>query len=287
MSDGFVVLWKPPGPTSHDLVALSRRRLGVRCGHLGTLDPLASGVLAVAVGRGRRLIQYLVGLDKSYWSEIWFGLSTATGDLAGDLTAQAPATDLSERQVTDGISGLVGTHSQRVPLASAVKVAGKPLYERFRKGEQVVAPLRPVTVHHARLLAFMPGPVARAAVLWEVSSGTYIRTLAEELGAACALPSTLASLVRLRVGPFGDEQAISLGELDPASVLPLAYPFSTWPSWTVDGPTARRIQQGQQVPVDPTVPAGLSVAIAEASGQLWAIGRREAAHWRALTVVGE
>ncbi len=287
MKDGFVVLWKPPGPTSHDLVQFSRRRLGVRCGHLGTLDPLASGILAVAVGRGRRLIQYLVGLDKSYWSEIWFGLATATGDLAGELSAQVQATELTERQVWDGISGLIGTHSQRVPLASAVKVAGKPLYERFRKGEQVVAPLRPVTVHQARLLAFLPGPVARAAVLWEVSSGTYIRTLAEELGAACALPATLASLVRLRVGPFGDGQAISLGELDSAAVLPLAYPFSSWPSWIVDGPTAKRIQQGQQVPVDPAVPAGLSVAISETSGQLWAIGRREAAHWRALTVVGE
>ena len=287
MSDGFIVLWKPPGPTSHDVVQQVRRRLGERCGHLGTLDPLASGVLAVAVGRGRRLIQYLVGLEKLYWSEIWFGLASATGDLAGDLTSQASAAELGPAQLSEALSGLIGTRSQRVPLASAVKVDGRRLYRRMRAGEQLVAPERPVTVHQGRLLGFMPGPLGRAAVLWEVSSGTYIRSLAEELGEACAKPAILASLVRLKVGPFTEAQAVSLPEVGPDCVLPLASPFSHWPQWTVDRPTAQRIQQGQQVAVDETLSPGLSLAVLEDSGKLWAVGRREQDRWRPLTVVGE
>ncbi len=287
MTDGFLVLWKPPGPTSHDLVQEVRARLAEPAGHLGTLDPLASGVLVVAVGRARRLVRYLVGVDKSYFSEVWFGLATTSGDLAGEVTALSSAARLTEKAVRDGLGAMVGQRTYRVPLASAVKVGGEPLYRRFRRGEEVERPERTVTVAEAALVGLVPGRVARAAVFWRVSSGAYIRTLAEELGRELGLAATLASLVRLSVGPFGEAEAVPPAEIGPERLLPLDTPFASWPRWPIGLETWAKVRQGQRLMPPTSLPAGLSLAVAEASGRLLAVGRRDGDLWRPLTVVGE
>lgn len=287
MNDGFLVLWKPPGPTSHDLVQVVRRRLGQPAGHLGTLDPLASGVLVVAVGKARRLIRYLVGADKSYWSEVWLGLGTDSGDLAGDVVAQASAAHLKPEQVTVEVARLIGQRMYRVPLASAVKLGGEPLYRRFRRGEEVECPERLVTVAEATLLGFVPGVIARACVFWRVSSGAYIRVLAEELGNGLGVVSTLASLVRLHVGPFSEQQAVPLGEIAADRLLDMGTPFADWSRWPVDDRTWLRLRQGQRLLPPPEIAPGFSVAVAEATGELLAVGRRDGQLWQPLTVIGQ
>ena len=287
MTDGFLVLWKPPGPTSHDLVQAVRARLGQPAGHLGTLDPFASGVLVVAVGRARRLVRYLVGCDKSYFSEVWFGLATTSGDLAGEVSACGSAAHLTATAVSERLGAMVGERTYRVPLASAVKMGGEPLYRRFRRGEEVERPERTVTVTEAALVGLVPGQLARAAVFWRVSSGAYIRTLAEELGRELGLAATLASLVRLSVGPFGEAEAQPPAEISPERLLPLEAPFASWPRWPIGPGIWTRVRQGQRLAPPASLPEGLSLAVSEAGGRLLAVGRRDGDLWRPLTVVGE
>jgi tRNA pseudouridine55 synthase len=225
---GLVIVDKPHGLTSHDVVARLRRLTHTRrVGHAGTLDPMATGVLVVGVGAATRLLHHLVLAEKAYTATIRLGQSTVTDDAEGEMTATASAAGIDELAVHDAMAGLTGDIQQVPSAVSAIKVDGQRAYERVRGGEAVQLAARPVTVR--RFVATgssRPNPdLLDVAVEVECSSGTYVRALARDLGATLGVGGHLTGLRRTRVGPFGLELARSLDELatlDDPVTLPLA-----------------------------------------------------------------
>ncbi|MEM8925027.1 MAG: tRNA pseudouridine(55) synthase TruB [Actinomycetota bacterium] len=198
---GCVVVDKPTGCTSHDVVDTVRRALGTRkVGHAGTLDPDATGVLVLGVGLGTKLLQFVTGTDKAYDGTVRFGVETSTLDAAGEVTATHDMT-VSPEQVKAATAAFIGDIEQIPPMVSAVKVDGKRLHELAREGKEIAREPRPVTVHR-----FDTTPTADP-LLYDVSvdcsSGTYIRTLAADLGTALGGGAHLTALRRTAVGPFG------------------------------------------------------------------------------------
>jgi tRNA pseudouridine55 synthase len=228
-AEGLLLIDKPSGWTSHDVVAKCRRICATRrVGHAGTLDPMATGLLVLGVGRATKLLTFLVGLDKTYQGTMRLGESTLTDDAEGEVTARAHAGLVTHDQIDDAVRHLTG-HVEQVPsTVSAIKVNGQRSYARARAGEAVELAPRPVTVHrfdvHPR-----PGPDG-AEVLdldfsVEVSSGTYVRALARDLGEALGVGAHLTALRRTRVGPLDVEQALSMAqsaELEDRGVVPMA-----------------------------------------------------------------
>lgn len=199
---GVVVIDKPAGWTSHDVVAKSRGVLGTRkVGHSGTLDPDATGVLVLGVGRATRLLRYLTDLPKSYIGEIVLGVETSTLDAAGEVVATHDMSGVTEAEVRAATGPLTGAIEQIPPMVSAVKIDGKRLHELAREGKEVDRPPRPVVVHR-----FDVEPVAGEPGVWrcevDCSSGTYVRTLAADLGAALGGGAHLRALRRTAVGGF-------------------------------------------------------------------------------------
>jgi tRNA pseudouridine55 synthase len=206
-ASGSVLLYdKPAGVTSHDVVARVRRERGVKAGHAGTLDPFATGLLLILLGRATRLQRFLVGLPKTYLATARLGWRSSTGDPDGELTETG--------RVPEGLELPTGTVRQRVPMTSAVRVGGERLYKKAHRGEVVETPQRDVQVHRAELLS---GDSERAHYEIECSAGTYIRTLVETLEDAYC-----EELRRTAIGPFrvedaGEEVAVpEVGELVPA-----------------------------------------------------------------------
>ena len=211
MISGFLVVDKPAGITSHDVVGVLRAVTGVRrVGHTGTLDPFATGVLALAFGNATRLIQHLDESLKVYDAGLALGAGTDTGDLTGAVVAELPAPDADRARVEAVLAGLVGHHMQRPPAYSAVKVAGRPLYEYARRGETVEVAPRPIHIEALELTAL---DLPRLDVTMRCSRGTYARVVAEEIAAALGTVGHLAALRRLRSGPFTLEGAIGFDEL--------------------------------------------------------------------------
>jgi len=217
--DGVVLVDKPAGWTSHDAVARLRRALNTRkVGHAGTLDPMATGLLIMGVGRGTRLLGYLVGLDKTYRATIRLGQATTTDDAEGELVFAAPpglVASLGIAALTEAVTALTGQINQVPSAVSAIKVDGQRAYARVRAGQTVELAARPVTVHHfevlgRQLVALPGGAVLDLAVEVTVSSGTYVRALARDLGQALGCGGHLTALRRLTVGPFGVDQAQAL-----------------------------------------------------------------------------
>lgn len=282
--DGFVPVLKVPGPTSHDIVDRVRRQLSVRCGHLGTLDPAASGVLVLALGRATRLAAYLKDQPKTYRAIVRLGLRTDTGDLTGRPLEERRADGTAAQDAAQALAGLVGRRRHRPPASSAVKVGGEPLYKAFRRGEAPVAPLREIEVRNALLVAFEGGPYALATVDLEVSSGTYIRTLAEEFGAALGLPATLEALLRVQVGPFGIDDAVTVEEASSgAGRLPAGFPFRQGPRVVLDREGLENCRHGRPIRVLAALPEGTLPAFFE--GSLVAMGLKEGESWRPVTVL--
>lgn len=219
---GLAVIDKPSGWTSHDVVAKLRGILGTRkVGHAGTLDPSATGVLLVGVGHATRLMRFLSAASKVYTAEIVFGTETTTLDADGEVTATHDMTGLTLDAARDAAAALTGDIWQVPPMVSAVKVEGKRLHELARQGIEVEREPRPVTVHRFEL-AEVPGEplVLRAEV--ECSSGTYVRTLAADLGTALGGGAHLRNLRRTSIGSFGIDEAHPLESpvlLDPAAAL--------------------------------------------------------------------
>lgn len=206
---GLVLVDKPAGPSSFAVVKRLRDRTGARAGHAGTLDPFATGLLLVLLGSATRLAQYLVGLEKRYVTDVDLRFTTATGDVEGEPEeAQDPLTPEELQKRLEPFSGDV---TLRVPAASAVKVAGERAYRRFRAGEPVDMPYRTTTVHELAVLGYEAG-VAKLELL--VSSGTYVRAIADALGGHCR------TLRRTAVGPFSVEDADEERILTPAQALP-------------------------------------------------------------------
>jgi tRNA pseudouridine55 synthase len=222
---GVWLVDKPAGPTSHDVVAGIRRRLGrgVKVGHAGTLDPFATGLLVVVVGRATRLVPYLTGLDKTYIARIRLGATSASGDTEGPITMTgAPVPERA--QIDAAVARLGGTQRQRVPALAAVKVDGQALYARTRRGETVDLPEREITIHGARIVDADPTD-ATIDVEVECSKGTYIRQVATDLGETLGCGGYCIALRRTAVGRLRIEDAVApeavgaSGGIDPRVAL--------------------------------------------------------------------
>lgn len=206
--DGILLVDKPQGITSHTAVSRARRALGTRkVGHAGTLDPMATGLLILGIGPSTRLLTHMVGLDKTYTATIALGAATTTDDAEGEVTETADASRLSAADLAAPIAALTGDIEQVPSSVSAIKVDGERAYARVRAGEQVELQARPVTVSRFEALAFRPGTVAEVDVVVDCSSGTYIRALARDLGAALGVGGHLTALRRTRIGPFAVDGA--------------------------------------------------------------------------------
>ncbi|TPW70735.1 tRNA pseudouridine(55) synthase TruB [Schumannella sp. 10F1B-5-1] len=232
---GILVVDKPLGVTSHDVVRVVRRTAGTRkVGHAGTLDPLATGLMMLGVESSTRLLTYLVGLDKEYLATIRLGHGTTTDDAEGESTGGADASALTEAEVGAAIAPLTGDIRQRPSDYSAIKVDGRRAYALARQGEQVELKERAVTVSTFEVLERrVEGAHLDLDVRVEVSSGTYVRALARDLGSALSVGGHLTALRRTRVGPFGladaappDERVLD-GMRTPASVASELFPAVT------------------------------------------------------------
>lgn len=275
MSDFVLPVDKPAGPTSHDVVARARRALGERrIGHTGTLDPFASGLLLLCVGRATRLAGFLTGLPKTYIADVMLDAFTDTDDRTGQRIREIDDWRIDESRMNAALRHFTGTISQVPPAYSAKKVRGERSYRVARRGEELELKPVEVTIHSLRLLAFEP-PLVRIEV--ECSSGTYIRALARDLGVFLGTGGYLQELRRTRVGRFGVETALTVDRLDdPRSVSMHAVApvdaLAHLPRVDVDAVTADRLRHGQRVPANVPVEnhdivvatAGSLVAIAEA-----------------------
>ncbi len=231
--DGILVVAKPTGPTSHDVVALVRRLAATRrVGHGGTLDPFASGVLPVFLGHATRVVEYHLGDRKAYRATICFGASSTTDDLEGELApSDGPAP--TRASVETAMAGFVGTISQRPPAYSAIKVAGRRAYALARAGESVVLASRDVTIHDLTLVSWDDTDPDRPVAVIDVScsAGTYVRALARDLGASVGGAAYLGALTRTASGPFELADATTLDDIraaaaeSPAGLLPFLRPI--------------------------------------------------------------
>jgi tRNA pseudouridine55 synthase len=294
---GFLVVDKPAGWTSHDVVGRVRRLLGQRrIGHAGTLDPAATGVLPLAVGEATRVVEYLADATKAYVAEITLGVETDSYDGDGRVTAVAlgAADALRREEVTRALERFLGPQQQVPPMHSAVKIGGERLYEAARRGEEVARPSRRVEFFALDLLQWEP-PIARVAV--ECSKGTYVRSLASDLGRSLGVGGHLSDLVRTRTGPFRLQDAWTLAELAGAVELgvELVWPdlashpdavLEAWPALILGEPEVRDWRQGRAIPA--TLANG-ACRVYDSDGTWLGIGRGdpEAAVWRPTKVVGE
>jgi tRNA pseudouridine55 synthase len=212
--DGILNINKPLGPTSFNIVATVKRLSGERrVGHAGTLDPAATGVLPVCLGQGTRIIEFLMDTTKSYRAEIELGIATDTYDTSGRITFKADSSGISQSEVETALSSFLGLVHQVPPAYSAVKIRGRPLYKLARAGIDVKRNSRPVTIHNIKLTDWKP-PIITIEVV--CGKGTYIRSLAHDLGQVLGCGAHLKSLVRLRYGLFDIRDSISLPQLENA-----------------------------------------------------------------------
>jgi tRNA pseudouridine55 synthase len=247
MTDGLLVVDKPGGLTSHDVVARIRRLAGIRrVGHAGTLDPMATGVLVVGLGRGTRLLGHLALADKDYDATIRLGVSTTTDDAEGEVVNASGASGVTDEALAAAMTALVGDIEQVPSAVSAVKVDGERAYKRVRRGEDVQLTARPVHVAAFELLARRGDDID---VRVTCSTGTYVRALARDVGAALGVGAHLTSLRRTRVGGFGVAQAATLDELaHDLRLIPLAEAVTAaFPRVEVSEADARRLVYGQRV----------------------------------------
>ena len=295
--NGVLIVDKPLGPTSHDVVARVRRAIGLsRIGHTGTLDPLATGVLALVVGRATRLAQFLSADEKEYVAGIRLGLATATYDAeerlvrndSGDPVALLPVASrlaLTDSDVRQGLAAFTGTYWQVPPPFSAKKVAGTPAYLLARLQKDVELKAVEVTVRELELIAFADGLVTVRVVS---SSGFYVRSLAHDLGQQLGCGAHLESLRRIRAGEFGQEQAVPLSVIQEertaalSRLLPVEGLLSRLPHVVVNERGARRAAHGNALAAEDlrdanrTIPPGAGagpVRVLDGDGALLAIGQ--------------
>ena len=239
---------KPVGPTSFDMVRSARRGVGGRVGHAGTLDPFASGLLLVMVGQATRISNLLMGLPKEYEVTVQFGAVSTTADPTGVITPTGGSTRADE--VVAALDGFKGRIRQKVPLTSAVKVDGQPLYKRAHRGETAETPEREVMVYDLTMMDF-DEEAQTARLLAFTGSGTYVRTLAEQIGAALGAGAYAASLRRTRIGMFSVEDALQPDGLTPEAyqagargVLSIDEALCFLPPHVLDGAQARLAANG-------------------------------------------
>ena len=248
---GLVIVDKPAGVTSHDVVSRVRRLAGTRkVGHAGTLDPMATGVLVLGVNRATRLLGHLTLTAKGYDATIRLGASTTTDDAEGEVVSTAPTGDLDEARIRPALAAMVGDIEQVPTAVSAIKVEGRRAYQRVRAGEDVELAARPVTIH-----ALDVHEVRRVGELVEVdisvrcSSGTYVRAIARDVGAELGVGGHLGSLRRTSVGPFALDDARTLEQLaDELTMLPIAEAArASFPSRDLGVAQAGDVRHGRQI----------------------------------------
>lgn len=259
--DGVVVVDKPAGVTSNAVLQRAKRLFFAnKAGHTGSLDPLATGVLPLCFGEATKYSQYLLESDKSYLSTFRLGQTTDTGDAEGEIISTADASKISSKQIEKVISRFRGAIEQLPPMYSALKKNGQPLYRYARQGIEVERDKRPVTIYEYELLAFKAGTVAEVEVKVTCSKGTYIRSLAEDLGQELGVGGHVAKLRRTQAGSFLESQAVCLDDLEqergagPAEVLdhyllPVDAPVSELAKLTIDDSSGFYFGRGQAVMV--------------------------------------
>jgi tRNA pseudouridine55 synthase len=258
--DGMLNINKPVGKTSYSVVAMVKRLTGEkRVGHAGTLDPLATGVLPVCLGQAARLVEYLMDATKTYRAEIELGVTTDTYDREGKVTQRSDASAITLEQLEMALNSFRGVISQIPPMYSAVKHHGKPLYELARAGVNVERKSRVVRIHSLELKEWH-SPLATIEVV--CGKGTYIRSLAHDLGQVLGCGANLKSLVRLRCGIFDISEALSLERLEEACssgyweslLYPMDSILSRWEAVIVGEEKARVIRNGALVTLDEDIP---------------------------------
>lgn len=280
---GFLNINKPAGLTSHDVVARVRRLVGrgVKVGHAGTLDPAATGVLPVALGGATRLVEYLTEARKGYCGLVRLGVTTATDDAEGEVLEVRPLPALSDAQIEAAVAPLRGAIMQIPPMYAALHHEGRRLYELAREGKTIDLPPRPVLVER---LDWRREQAELISIAVACGKGTYIRSLARDIGAALGCGAHLAALTRTFVGPFQLEAAVELDELqaDPerlaAALLPPEVALTDWPAVHLDAAAARRAANGMALSL-PAL-AGERARAHGPDGALLALLRREGDHWQ-------
>jgi tRNA pseudouridine55 synthase len=248
LAEGLLLVDKPRGVTSHDVVDVVRRRLGTRkVGHAGTLDPMATGLLLIGVGRATRLLRFLGALPKIYEGTLRLGVETTTLDADGDVVRETPV-DVEEPEIREAMRTLVGESLQRPPAYSAVKVGGRKLYEAAREGDRLEAQPRPIRVDAFELLSFK---LPDAAFRLTCSAGTYVRVLAADVGAALSCGAHLVALRRTAIGPYAVDDAVA--PVGPGEPLPIDAAIDHLPRLELDAQEALAASHGR-----PLGPAGLA-----------------------------
>jgi tRNA pseudouridine55 synthase len=250
VTSGILLVDKPGGITSHDVVSRVRKLAGTRkVGHAGTLDPMATGLLVLGIDSSTRLLTYLVGLDKEYYATIRLGFATTTDDAEGEPTgSDTDASDITTERIVAAIEPLTGAIEQVPSSVSAIKVAGRRSYDRVREGENVTLKARAVTVSAFEVLARRG---AELDVRVECTSGTYIRALARDLGATLGVGGHLSALRRTRVGPFGISDAGQLGdELMQSMLTPASVAQRLFASVAVSTDEILALSQGKKIRLD-------------------------------------
>jgi tRNA pseudouridine55 synthase len=250
---GFLIIDKPAGWTSHDVVTRVRRLIGERhVGHAGTLDPAATGVLPIAIGHATKVLEYLSEASKTYLAEVTFGVETDSYDVDGQVIGLRDASRLTESEIEQALTLFRGKIEQIPPMHSAIKIGGKKLYELARKGEVVERAPRSIEIYRLELVEwFSP----TATFLIDCSKGTYVRSLAKDLGESVGAGAFLSGLVRLRTGPFLLCEAWTLGDLEEINAR-AAWPdvaihpdaaVIDWPALLLDEEATRRWETGRWI----------------------------------------
>jgi tRNA pseudouridine55 synthase len=285
MMDGILIINKAIGMTSHDVVARVRTLLKQkRVGHAGTLDPAASGVLPICVGQATRIAEYLSESGKAYEAEITFGVVTDTYDAEGTVLRTAVVSDLSREKIAAALPHFLGEQMQLPPRYSAIKIQGQPAYKRVRAGEEITLAARPVTITRLDLLDWQ-SPRLKLAI--ECSKGTYIRSLAHDLGEFLGCGAHLSALTRTRSGPFTLAESLTLEQLAALqeqgqiarALVPADRALAHYPALILDAVNAERVLHGNPFhsPMPPTELArvydskGIFIAIAswDSEHALW------------------
>lgn len=288
--NGLLIVNKPVGPTSHDIVYRVRKWSGERrVGHTGTLDPLASGVLIICLGTATRISEYILHSDKRYTAVVRLGQTTATYDSQGAILEQKDV-NLTREQIEAALAQFRGTIDQTPPAYSAIQVGGKRAYEMAREGEEVELKPRTITIHSLEIVSWKSPDLT---IDISCSSGTYIRSIANDLGQALGVGGHIVGLTRTATGPFTLEDAHELNDLQnlrPLAFLQLMRPTDDalleWPEVKLDADGANRIQHGNPVPLTEGHTSGLGRAY-DPRGRLVAIVEVDLEHneWKPKKVL--
>ena len=281
--DGILVLDKPPGLTSNRALQRAKRLYGAaKAGHTGSLDPLATGVLPLCFGEATKFSQYLLDADKAYTSSFVLGVATATGDAEGEVLATQDASGVTRDDIERALENFRGEIDQVPSMFSAIKQDGKPLYKLAREGREVERKARRVVIKQLQLRAFRPGDQAEVDIYLECSKGTYVRSIAEDLGKALGCGAHVSVLRRTRAGPFEIADSVTLNTLEALKsneqlaamdklLLPADTALGGLPLVRLSESGGFYLRQGQPVQV-PNAPRNGMVRVALETGEFLGIG---------------